>query len=552
LLYAILAFGLGWGHVEAAAAAASHPPGVTYPLTPATYQPSGLAQPLPSTKRYVLIWKDQLIPDGYTEAEKNWVVTHFVGTQKLFQRQIDDYRTRNPNFLMLVYHLAYGLNGADQPNPVGNITGPNTFGQEDTDTFTPWVNSHGVTRENAYQHTSTPPTSSNRVSYPDPFWLMDIASSEWRSYLFSTLIAWQGWATSKATGTFLDVAFPPWYSYQPPQWWTIPAGGSSRDALSHWWRPRALDYFDAMRVAFTPNGTHPRYLVIPNPDALVDNTDEPDWLAGTDGVFTENWQAILANPGDWNLSCRRVVQYVTSQRKVWMVDITNEALNFTQAERELLIGTYLLLRNGTSYIMFGNGLAWYPEYEIDLGGYIGEPSVDIEALRQNGNGGSEGGLYVRTYARGLVLVNSSNFDLTYFLSSAMKQAQWSGGGFIDSAATPPDYSLTYTVDVPAGTVTVPARSVIVLRDPAGAPPPGDEGQSSADGGTPNDGGTPGGDGGSGGDGGQGGTGPDGGTDTRVSAVHASQGCGCGMTDPLASLWVLALAALPACRFGRKR
>ncbi|HEX7670854.1 MAG TPA: hypothetical protein VF395_14765, partial [Polyangiaceae bacterium] len=43
-----------------ASAAPSHPAGVTYPLTPAAVQPSGLAQVLPSTRRYVLVWKDQL------------------------------------------------------------------------------------------------------------------------------------------------------------------------------------------------------------------------------------------------------------------------------------------------------------------------------------------------------------------------------------------------------------------------------------------------------------------------------------------------------------
>src|SRR5579883_2631999 len=164
------------------AQAGSFPPGVTYPLKPAQLQPTGLAQPLPSTRRYVLVWKDQLVPDGYTAAEKQWVVTHYVGTQKLFQRQIDDYRTMNPNFMMLTYHLSFGLNGADQNNPVGNITGPNTYGQEDTDTFTPYVAAHSITRENAYQHSASPATIANRVSYPDPYWLMDIASTEWRTY----------------------------------------------------------------------------------------------------------------------------------------------------------------------------------------------------------------------------------------------------------------------------------------------------------------------------------------------------------------------------------
>ena len=527
--------------------AASHPPGVVYPLRSADIQPSGLAQPLPSTKRYVLVWKDQLIPDGYTEAQKNWVVTHFVGTQKLFQRQIDDYRARNPNFLMLVYHLAYGLNGADQVNPVGNITGPNAFGQEDTDTFTPWVANHGIQRERAYQHTTTPGTSANRVSYPDPYWLMDISSTEWRSYVFDTLLTWQSWATAKATGTFLDVAFPPWYGYQPNQWWTEPAGGSSRQALSSWWRPRAAAYFDAMRIAFSPDGTHPRYLVIPNPDALVDSTDEPDWLQSTDGVFTENWQAAAANPGDWNLSCRRIVQYVTSQGKVWMADVTAEASSLPQATRELLIGTYLLLRNGTSYIMFGNALAWYPEYEIDLGAYLAEPPSDIELLRVAGSGGSAGGLYLRRYVRGLVLVNSSSGDLSYSLTSSMKQARWSGGGEIDSTGNPPSYSLDYGTDVPAGMLTVPASSVVVLRDPAGAPAAGDEGDAPADGGMSSDGGTTS-DGGSGNadagaDGGSGGAGNRGGATDSTRILFG--GCTTAASSSGGDLWLRALMLLAA-------
>src|SRR5882672_8816602 len=115
--------------VPATALAASHPPGVAYPLKPAVLQPSGLAQPLPSTRRYVLVWKDQLADAVQTisAAQKDFIVTHYVGTQKLFAHQIDEYRQKNPNFLMLTYHLAYGLNGADQPNPVSNIIGPEKY-----------------------------------------------------------------------------------------------------------------------------------------------------------------------------------------------------------------------------------------------------------------------------------------------------------------------------------------------------------------------------------------------------------------------------------------
>ena len=56
----------------------SHPKGVAYPLKPADIQPSGLAQPLPSTRRYVLIWKDQLADAVQTisAAQKAFIVTH--------------------------------------------------------------------------------------------------------------------------------------------------------------------------------------------------------------------------------------------------------------------------------------------------------------------------------------------------------------------------------------------------------------------------------------------------------------------------------------------
>ena len=514
----------------------SHPAGVSYPLRPAALQPSGLAQPLPSTRRYVLVWKDQLIPDGYTEAQKDWVVTHYVGTQKLFQRQIDAYRTKNPNFLMLVYHLAYGLNGADQTNPVGNITGPNTYGQEDTDTFTPWVATSGATRENAYQHSTTPAAVANRVSYPDPYWLMDIASTEWRTYLGQTLLTWASFPSSKATGFFLDVAFPPWYQYAPADWWTGPAGGSSRQALLAWWSPRALSYFDALRTQFQPTAAHPRYLVLPNTDALVDSIDEPAYLAGTDGVFTENWEAVLASPGDWNLSVRRIVQYVTSQGKVWMAD-TRAGTDLTLDQRALLIGTFLLVRNGTSYLMFGGGdLSWYPEYEIDVGGYVEEPSPDLESLRVAGTGGATGGLYARPYVAGLVLVNSSSGALGYSLTTAMNQASWSGGGLIASDATEAIQSLTYSQTVGPGSISVPARSVLVLRSLAGPPPPGVEPGDVPDGGT--DGGTGSPDGGTGPDGGSGG--PDGGTTSPLdSAVSGACGCSSGGGDLLPALVLLA-------------
>jgi MYXO-CTERM domain-containing protein len=536
------------------AGAQSFPAGVTYPLKPSALQPTGLAQPLPSTRRYVLIWNDQLVPDGatgdpaYSSGLMNWVVTHYVGTQKLFQSQIDSFRAINPNFLHFTYHTAYDLNGADQTNPVGNITGPNTFGQEDTDTFTPWVAANNVTREDLYQHSSTTISSSTRVSYPDPSWLMDVSSTEWQAYMQATLLDWATFPTTKSTGFFLDVAFSPWYNYSPTGWWAPFAGGSTEADLDTWWMPLALAYYQSLRAAFAPTPSHPRYLVIPNWDNM-DGQDEPTPLQGTDGVFTENWQNVMTDPANWSLSITRICKYATGVAKVWSTDSSSDITQMSDQQRDMIIGTYLLIRNSTSYIVLLPGLYWYPDYEIDLGGYLAEPPADIEQLRVAGTGGQSGGLYVRQEVAGTILVNSSAAALTYDVPAAMVQAQWTGGGAVADPGTLSPETLTYTKAVPAGPLSVPALSAIILRSPNGVPPPGvlpgsdgDAGTTGGDGGSGSSSGGGSGSGGSGG--GSGGGTTDGGVASNGAAGGGSSGgCGChvaaGDGDSGAELMALA-------------
>ena len=223
--------------------------------------------------------------------------------------------------------------------------------------------------------------------------------------------------------------------------------------------------------------------------------------------------------------------------------MTQPATALAQVDRELLTGTFLLIRNGTSYLMFGNGaLAFYPEYEIDLGGYLAEPPADIEQLRIAGGGGTAGGLYERRYVAGTVVVNSSAAPLSYQVTAPMQRATWSGGGTIASDATQAPQSLDYSVAVAAGPLSVPARSVLVLRDPAGPPPPGVEPGDVTDAG-PDAGADAGPDAGSGSDGGPGGGG--GGT----GAVAGS--CGCTAGGGTAALsWPLLVLVLS--RPGRAR
>lgn len=161
-----------------------------------------------------------------------------------------------------------------------------------------------------------------------------------------------------------------------------------------------------------------------------------------------------------------------------MADVTKSGGSLMQSEREMIVGTHLLLKNGTSYIMIGNGdLTWWPEYEMDLGWYLAEPPADLETLKVAGQGGSTGGLYARQYVAGTVLVNSSASAQTYNVSGPMKRVSFSGGGKVDANGIQAAQTLDATTDVPVGPLMIPARSVVVLRA-ASVPPPGDEGPTS--------------------------------------------------------------------------
>jgi hypothetical protein len=140
-----------------------------------------------------------------------------------------------------------------------------------------------------------------------------------------------------------------------------------------------------------------------------------------------------------------------------------------------------------------------------------------------------------------VLVNSSAGALTYNVPSPMMQAQWSGGGSVGSDGTEATQSLTYTTSVPAGPLSVPSATAIILRSPNGVPPagvepataPGDGGSEAADAGV-----SAGGDGsviladdgGPNGDAGGGSEGTDGGP-ASGSKTGGSGGCGCRLASP---------------------
>lgn len=145
------------------------------------------------------------------------------------------------------------------------------------------------------------------------------------------------------------------------------------------------------------------------------------------------------------------------------------------AERNLLIGSYFLLKNATSYyyIVGGGEITWYPEYEIDLGWYLEEPPEDVEELRAAGDAGGDG-IYRRDYSHGMVLVNGSDRELSTDIGpDTYRAAAFSGGGAVNESGAMPSYTLAYEGSY-SGSVSVPARSSLILQVEAGPPPPGEE------------------------------------------------------------------------------
>ncbi|MFH1438013.1 MAG: hypothetical protein ABIJ56_20055, partial [Pseudomonadota bacterium] len=158
--------------------------------------------------------------------------------------------------------------------------------------------------------------------------------------------------------------------------------------------------------------------------------------------------------------------------KVWFVEINTLP---SGAERNLLIGSYFLLKNSTSYyyIVGGGEITWYPEYEIDLGWTMEEPPEDVEELRVAGDAGGDG-IYRRDYSHGIVLVNASDRELSTDIGpGTYRAAAFSGGGVVSESGGMPSCTLAYEGSY-TGSVSVAARSSLILQVEAGPPPPGEE------------------------------------------------------------------------------
>ena len=109
-------------------------------------------------------------------------------------------------------------------------------------------------------------------------------------------------------------------------------------------------------------------------------------------------------------------------------------------ERLFVLGTYLLVKGKYTYLNLDidQEPEWFPEYAIDLGAPIDPLPDDIATYLD-----PMWQVYVRHYAKGLVLVNPTDTSQSIDLGGAYYRANPSGGGDVPADGTPPG-SISYT------------------------------------------------------------------------------------------------------------
>lgn len=468
------------------------------PLTPSPVM-QGLSLPggrfVPSTARWNMVWADQLIPSRFSAAQIAFAARHYAGSQKLWAEQAAQFRAFDANFLMLIYHLAAGLNPArnsDCPNPktlnddgfIG-VVSPEGYVSEWTTHFLPWLAAQGIPVggsrfEDLFQHYDTVDAGS-RVWHQDPYWLMNLDNPDWRRYVGDVCLAWmQG---NESDGCFFDVAVETGSSlYNPKQqnpapgnfdWWAPPhrpaqsaAGLPDRRALAAWMNAQYLGYFQELyRRAHAGTTTS---LVIPNVDQMVTTVYDPVWLDGdaqgetVDGVMMEGF-GNYAGYDMW-LTLERCVRHVTGRGKILIAQFGAA----DPSERLRRTAMYMLVKNANSFInIVSSAVTWYPEYEVDLGVMSPVPA-DLEELRLSGSGGA--GLWQRLYADGMVLINTGGEDAVFDLPGQNEWRRYEpvGGGAVGTDGTAAQQEQRWSA--PLTQVTVPASGGMILRKekPAGA------------------------------------------------------------------------------------
>ena len=379
-------------------------------------------RPIPNTNDAIHVWNDQL-PDNMTPAQIAFVASHVDGTQKVALQAAKNLRADNPGFLVLHYRLAIG----DGPVPfrIGNR----------------WATDYGYVRHQSswfwYQN-------GQRVLYKPSDWYLMNPDSGWRSYWARRVVYEAGLLGDD--GVFADSLSVPQYlgadNFSPPFQYFV---GEQA------WMQR-IDRF----MRYEEQQLRGRLWFIPNAGSWITTRDRTDYLI-PDGVMIEGF----AEPGsgswyatsDWVLQMNRALSL--ARRGHILIAQTYPAASDVQG-RMFALGSYLLTKGIHSFINLDIGIEpqWFPEYGIDIGRAVTPLPSSVGALRNSL------GVYVRQFARGLVVVNPGGTAASYAFTGTRSLVEPHGGGALPADASTRGWGLRR--QSVTGSVTLAPRTAEVL------------------------------------------------------------------------------------------
>lgn len=450
---------------------------------------------VPSTKRWNLVWADQLVPNWITPAKVEFASKNYVGTQKIWSDQISQFRKYNKNFIGLIYHLAVGINpnhNDDCPNPKSNsgdgfigVVSPKGYVSEWTEHFEPWLIEQDIALNSSrfeamFQHYDES-DKNHRVWHNDPYWLMNIENDDWTEYISEQCKKWM--IGNENEGCFFDVSvetnsslYNPKSQNPPPSnfnWWQAPHKPFDKpnfindyNEFSPWINNLYLKYYQQIYKTF--HNDERDFLVIPNTDQMVTTVYDPVWLDGNqngetiDGAMIEGFGNYKGY--DMWLTLERCVRHITGRSKILIAQFDAD----TPEERYRRTAMYMLVKNENSFININPRIvAWYPEYEIDLGDQSPLPKT-LDSLRVKGNGWQS--LWKREYQHGIVFCNTSDSymevysdDIPTFSINYWQMVVTSGGGEVNENGEIQKQSLSYEGIQISSKILIPPSECIIIH-----------------------------------------------------------------------------------------
>jgi hypothetical protein len=392
--------------------------------------PPGNRRPFPDTTNKIAILTDQL--PNLTAAQRQFVVTHFVGTEKQTLAQSQPLRALAPNFLVLHYHLSMWQSAPTVTFIVDGVNWGNDY---------PTVTSH----EDWFWHN----TSNQRVaSTTDQKLLMNIANAGFASYWASALI--DQVAAGDYDGIFFDSASPALLQGEVGGQDSRLAGTGARDStIAEIGNQSFIAAWQTWMAALDTTLAARGIPLIPNTSAFVTSWDNTDY-SRTAGAFVEGFADPSWATSDWKASTNTLLSLSQKHKILILQNYLGSTGDL--AKRLYYLGNYLLVKGDKSYLDYfaGGPLEWYPEWGLDLGAPTSTGTTVDDLLRN--------GVYQRDFQKGTVLVNPSGAAVNVTLGAAMNRVLPQGGGGVDAAGDLPGTTTTASVT----TIAVAAHAAEIL------------------------------------------------------------------------------------------